>query len=68
MSEKNPWAMLARYGAVIFILPSCLFAGYLIGEWLDRRFGLAPWMTLLFLMLGAAAGFVEVFRVLGKGP
>ena len=68
MPEKNSWAMLARYGAVVMILPSCLMAGYLIGSWLDARFGFSPWMTLVFLLLGAAAGFVEVFRIVGKGP
>ncbi len=68
MAEKNPWAMLARYSAVIFILPSCMWAGYLLGDWLDRRFGWSPAMTLLFLLLGSAAGFVEVFRLLGKKP
>ena len=34
-----------------------------IGYWLDRRLGSAPWLLLLGLILGMAAGFVNFLRL-----
>jgi ATP synthase protein I len=36
--------------------------GWWIGQWLDRRYGTEPWLMLLFLLLGVAAGFKGLFR------
>lgn len=32
------------------------------GQWLDGRFGWAPWGTLLGVFIGAAAGFTSIYR------
>jgi ATP synthase protein I len=42
------------------------FAGLAIGYYLDRAFGTRPWLTLLFLGFGIAAGFVNLFRVMQR--
>ena len=42
-------------------------AGFLIGQWIDHRWGHhggTPWGTLIFSLLGVAAGFLNLFRVL----
>ncbi len=42
-------------------------AGFLIGQWVDHcwgRPGGTPWGTLVFSLLGVAAGFLNLFRVL----
>lgn len=36
--------------------------GWAIGNWLDGRFGTAPWLMLLFLLFGIAAGFKGLMR------
>ena len=36
--------------------------GLLVGWWLDQHFGTAPWLMLLWLVFGLAAGFRGVFR------
>lgn len=36
--------------------------GWGIGYWLDLQFGTSPWLMLVFLLLGVAAGFKGVFR------
>ena len=36
--------------------------GWGIGYWLDLQFGSYPWLMLVFLLLGVAAGFKGVFR------
>ncbi len=33
-----------------------------IGQWLDRRFGIAPWGTLGGVFIGAGAGFTSIYR------
>jgi hypothetical protein len=43
-----------------------LFA--LLGRWLDTRLGTGPWLLLLCVFVGAAAGFSSIFRrVIGGG-
>lgn len=40
--------------------------GYLLGDWLDSRFSTAPWFMVGLVVLGACAGFLNVFRSLKK--
>jgi ATP synthase protein I len=42
------------------------FTGLAIGYFLDRTFGSNPWLTLLFLGFGVAAGFINLFRVMRR--
>ena len=37
--------------------------GWAIGYWLDGKLGTEPWMMLLWLCIGIAAGFKGVLRV-----
>jgi ATP synthase protein I len=40
--------------------------GLAIGWWLDSRLGTAPWLMLVFLLLGIAAGFKGVYTTARK--
>jgi ATP synthase protein I len=40
--------------------------GILFGRWLDSRLGTTPWLMLVFLGLGLAAGFRSVLRAVGR--
>ena len=42
------------------------FVGLAIGYFLDRAFNTKPWLTLLFLAFGVAAGFINLFRVMRR--
>ena len=33
-----------------------------LGWWLDERLGTSPWLLLLLVFLGAAAGFYSIYR------
>jgi F0F1-type ATP synthase assembly protein I len=37
--------------------------GFFLGNYLDERLNSAPWVTLLLLMLGVAAGFAWLYRL-----
>ena len=44
--------------------------GWWFGQWLDGRFGMAPWGTIVFAALGLIAGLLNVYRTLSRatGP
>ena len=37
--------------------------GYAIGNWLDGKFGTAPWLMFVFTLFGIIAGFLQIFRL-----
>lgn len=43
-------------------LVSGVLVGTALGYVLDRVFGTAPWLLIIFLFLGGAAGFLNVYR------
>lgn len=60
--KSGVYAQAARYSSIIFLLPSCLVVGYLIGYFLDRAFESDPWLSMAGLLLGGVAGLVRVAR------
>ncbi len=65
-ATRNLYRLLARYSGIIFVLPSCLLIGIYLGRFLDYFLGTYPWLTMVFFFVGAAAGFVQVFRFLTR--
>lgn len=63
--KKSIWVIAGEYSALGFVLPSSVFAGYLIGYLLDKQFG-TNYLYLVFLVLGIIAGFMQIFRFLKK--
>ncbi|MGH9531354.1 MAG: AtpZ/AtpI family protein [Terriglobales bacterium] len=59
--KKNVWVQLARYSQLAFVLPTATVVGWLLGAALDRWLG-TKWIYLVGLILGIAAGFVELVR------
>ncbi len=39
------------------------FLGWLLGQYLDRRWGTSPWLSLVGSLLGVAAGLFEVITI-----
>ena len=60
---KNPLVQFARYSQLALILPACTVVGWLLGSWLDRRFH-TSWMEVAGLLLGVAAGFIQLGRTI----
>ncbi|HUS07224.1 MAG TPA: AtpZ/AtpI family protein [Bryobacteraceae bacterium] len=63
--KKNVLVMVAEYTTLAFILPTTTFVGYLIGYFLDKRLG-TTYLYLIFLLIGIAAGFLQLYRQLKK--
>jgi F0F1-type ATP synthase assembly protein I len=54
---------VGEYTSLAFMLPAATFVGYLIGYLLDRAFH-THFLYIPFLILGIAAGFVQLIRQL----
>jgi len=53
--------MVAEYTGLAFLLPAATLVGYAIGYLLDRAFH-THFLYIPFLILGIAAGFVQLIR------
>jgi len=43
-----------------------IFIGLAVGVWLDSRFGTFPWLTLVFMIFGIVAGFLNYYRFIKR--
>jgi ATP synthase protein I len=46
-------------------LPAGCVIGWLVGSWLDRHFH-QSWISIVGILLGALAGFVQIFRTASR--
>jgi ATP synthase protein I len=58
----SPWRALAELSTVGITLVLATVIGLAGGYYADRWLGTSPWLTMLGLLLGIAAGFVSLFR------
>jgi F0F1-type ATP synthase assembly protein I len=63
--RKSFYVQLAEYSQLAFILPACTVVGWLIGVGLDHWLH-KTWIYLAGLLVGIAAGFVELVRTVMK--
>jgi F0F1-type ATP synthase assembly protein I len=61
--KKNFMVMVGEYTSLAFMLPAATLVGYAIGYLLDRAFH-THFLYIPFLILGIAAGFVQLVRQL----
>lgn len=57
---------LASYASLGLSVALSIFIGLGIGVYLDRKFDSSPWLTLIFLGLGIAAGYRNIGLVIKK--
>jgi ATP synthase protein I len=48
------------------ILAGSVGVGAGIGWWLDQRWGTDPWLAVVGVLLGSAAGFTELWRMVQR--
>lgn len=56
-------AMLATMGIAMVV---STFIGLIIGIYLDKYFDTKPWLTIIFLIFGIAAGFRNIYEMTRK--
>ena len=70
MSEKsNKSGVYRAVGLGVSIpgmLAACMVVGALLGSWLDKQLSTGPWLLLLFLVLGFAAGIRETLKLIRR--
>ena len=65
--ETRTWIRdLAYYSSLGFSVSLSIFIGLGIGVFLDRRFDTSPWLTLIFLGFGIAAGYRNIGLAIKK--
>lgn len=60
--DRKLWRTLGVLSTVGITLVAATVIGLYVGLWLDKRFGTSPWLTVVFLLLGIAAGFRNLFH------
>jgi ATP synthase protein I len=65
--ETRIWIReMAFYSSLGFSVSLSIFIGLGVGVYLDRRFETSPWLTLVFLGFGIAAGFRNIGLAIKK--
>lgn len=65
---KGPLGELVKAESMIQLaiaLPAGCVIGWLAGSWLDRHFH-QGWISIVGILLGALAGFVQIFRTASR--
>ena len=57
--------MIGEYSQLAFVLPTATIVGYGIGFLLDRALG-THFLYIVFLLIGIAAGFLQIIRKVTK--
>ena len=56
-------SLLTQVAVTIF---ACVFIGVMLGRYLDGLFGTAPWLLLVFSLMGAGAAFKSLYDLAVK--
>ena len=64
--QMSLWAQVGFYSSLGFILPAGALGGFGLGWCLDRWLHTSPIFALVLGLLGAAAGVVEILRILSQ--
>lgn len=63
---KKSYHNLAYASSVGFAMVLAIFGGLFFGRWLDGQMGTSPFFTLLFLLMGIAAGFRSLYTLIKR--
>ena len=64
--EPSTWKALGELSSIGMALVAATVIGLGAGYYADRWLGTKPWLTVIGLVLGIAAGFVNLFRSVNK--
>lgn len=64
--KREDFRKLAEMSSVALVLPSSIAVGLFFGYMLDKWLRTAPWMLLIFLVLGIISGLSGLYRAMRK--
>jgi len=64
--DQGAWKALGELSSIGLVLVVSTIIGLVGGYYADRLLGTSPWLLLLGLALGIAAGFVNLFRSVNR--
>jgi ATP synthase protein I len=64
--KKSPWTALAELSSIGIAMVLATVIGFAGGYYADKWLGTEPWLLLIGLGFGIAAGFVMFFRSVSK--
>ena len=64
--EQSAWKALGELGTIGTTLVLATVLGLAGGYYLDKWLGTSPWLTMIGLGFGIAAGFVNLFRTVNR--
>lgn len=60
------WRQLALLTTIPVVLVAGPVVGYLIGSFLDQRFGTSPWLMFFFTFMGVISGIKQTIALIKK--
>ena len=63
--DKTNWVQMSNYAELAIVFPAATVIGWLIGVGLDKWLH-TTWLYIVGLLLGIAAGFVQLIRTASK--
>jgi ATP synthase protein I len=63
---KRTVIQMASVSSIGIALVLAIFGCFFLGRWLDQQLGTEPYLTLLFLLLGIAAGFRNIYVLIKR--
>ena len=63
---KQTVIQMASVSSIGIALVLAIFGCFYLGRWLDQKLGTEPYLTLLFLLIGIAAGFRNMYVLLKR--
>jgi F0F1-type ATP synthase assembly protein I len=63
--KRSFWLQFGRYSQLAFALPAATIAGWFLGSLLDRWLH-TSWISVVGLLLGIAAGLIELLRTVSR--
>ena len=65
--DLGPWRRIGALANLGVTMVAATAIGLAFGYQLDKWLNTSPWLMILFLLFGIAAGFINVFREASRG-
>ena len=65
--QSRDYRQASLYMAIPAIMLAAPIIGFLIGYWLDGKFGTEPYLTTIGAVFGIAAAGLETYNIIRKG-